>query len=234
MVARGDLGIEVPIEQMPGIQKDIINKCIAKSTPVIVATQMMDSMILNPSPTRAEVTDVANAVYDGADAVMLSGETSIGKYPVLTIEIMTKILLDAEKHLNMIGRRPKADKSSDTYYSDVVCFTSGQMSQTVDAKGIVGFTDSGYTAFQVGSYRPDCPIFIFSSNQYILHTLNLVWGVRCFHYKKFTTTDGTVEDVVKILKNGGWVSKGDVIINTGAMPLNKRLRTNFCKITKVD
>jgi len=234
MVARGDLGIEVPIERMPGIQKNIIHKCIAKSKPVIVATQMMDSMINNPSPTRAEVTDVANAVYDGADAVMLSGETSVGKYPVKTINIMTKILFEAEKQLDMKGRRPTANKGSKTYYSDVVCFTAGRMSRTIDAKGIVGFTSSGYTAFKVGSYRPDCPIFIFSSNQHILRALNLVWGVKCFYYEKITTTDGTIEDVVDILKKEQWITKGDVIINTGAMPLNKRLRTNFCKITEVE
>ncbi|GAA5225236.1 pyruvate kinase [Membranihabitans marinus] len=234
MVARGDLGIEVPLEQLPGIQKQIINKCIENSCPVIVATQMMDSMISNPSPTRAEVTDVANAVFDGADAVMLSGETSVGEYPVMTIEMMTKILSEAEKLLMMKGKRPKAVKGSETYHSDVVCFTAGRMSRTIGAKGIVGFTESGYTAFKVSSYRPDCPIFMFSGNNKTLSILNLVWGIKCFKYDKFTTTDGTIEDVVNILKSKEWISSGDVIINTGAMPLNKRLKTNFCKITIVD
>lgn len=234
MVARGDLGIEVPIERMPGIQKSIINKCIAKSKPVIVATQMMDSMIHHPSPTRAEVTDVANAVYDGADALMLSGETSVGDFPVETIEIMTKIIEESENNLVMEGRRPKAIPGSETYFSDVVCYTAGRMSQTIQADGIVGITSSGYTAFRMSSYRPDCPIFIFSAHDYMLCALSLVRGVKCFKYERFTTTDGTIEDVVKILKKEQWVSAGDVIINTGAMPLNKRLRTNFCKITKVE
>lgn len=234
MVARGDLGIEVPIEKLPGIQKKIIHKCIAASRPVIVATQMMDSMIQNPSPTRAEVTDVANAVFDGADAVMLSGETSVGDYPVRTIEIMTKILAEAEKLLDLKGKRPQAQVDSDTYYSDVICFTAGRIAGTINAQGIVGITSSGYTAFKVSSYRPECPIFIFSAHDHMLCTLNLVWGVKCFKYEKFTTTDGTIEDVVQILKEDNWISAGDVIINTGAMPLNKRLRTNFCKITKVE
>lgn len=234
MVARGDLGIEVPIERLPAIQKSIINKCIAKSKPVIVATQMMDSMIHNPSPTRAEVTDVANAVYDGADALMLSGETSVGKFPIQTIEIMTKIIEESENDLVMEGRRPKAIPGSATYFSDVVCYTAGRMSETVRADGIVGITSSGYTAFRMSSYRPDCPIFIFSAHDYMLCALSLVRGVKCFKYEKFTTTDGTIDDVVDILKNDGWVSTGDVIINTGAMPLNKRLRTNFCKITMVE
>lgn len=234
MVARGDLGIEVPLEKMPGIQKNIINKCIATSKPVIVATQMMDSMINNPSPTRAEVTDVANAVYDGADAVMLSGETSVGNYPVETIEIMSKIIDEAEANLKLDDKRPRAIPGSDTYYSDVVCFTAGRMSDTIQAQGIVGITSSGYTAFRVSSYRPSCPIFIFSAHDHMLCTLSLVWGVKCFKYEKFTTTDGTIDDVVKILKGNNWISAGDVIINTGAMPLNKRLRTNFCKITKVE
>ena len=234
MVARGDLGIEVPIERLPGIQKNIINKCIAQSKPVIVATQMMDSMIHNPTPTRAEVTDVANAVYDGADALMLSGETSVGDFPVETIEIMTKIIEESENKLVMEGRRPKAIPGSETYYSDVVCYTAGRMSETIQADGIVGITSSGYTAFRMSSYRPDCPIFIFSAHDHMLCALSLVRGVKCFKYEKFTTTDGTIEDVVKILKNDNWISSGDVIINTGAMPLNKRLRTNFCKITKVE
>lgn len=234
MVARGDLGIEVPIERLPGIQKEIIDKCIVASKPVIVATQMMDSMIHNPSPTRAEVTDVANAVFDGTDAVMLSGETSVGDHPIRTIEIMTKILEEAEKQVVMEGRRPQADVKSETYYSDVVCLTAGRMAHTIGAQGIVGITSSGYTAFKVSSYRPACPIFIFSAYDHMLCKLSLVWGVKCFKYEKFTTTDGTIEDVVKILKDARWISPGDVIINTGAMPLNKRLRTNFCKITKVE
>lgn len=234
MVARGDLGIEVPIERLPAMQKSIINKCIAKSKPVIVATQMMDSMIQNPSPTRAEVTDVANAVYDGADALMLSGETSVGSYPVETIEIMTRIIEESENNLVMEGRRPKAIPGSSTYFSDVVCYNAAQMSETIRADGIVGITSSGYTAFRMSSYRPDCPIFIFSAHDHMLSALSLVRGVKCFKYEKFTTTDGTIDDTVEILKNEGWVSTGDVIINTGAMPLNKRLRTNFCKITMVE
>lgn len=234
MVARGDLGIEVPMERLPLIQKDIISKCIQRARPVIVATQMMDSMITNPSPTRAEITDVANAVLDGTDAVMLSGETSVGKHPVKVVEAMNKIIEEAETHHNFEGRRPVATHKTRTFHSDVICFNAGETAMQIDAKAIIGMTSSGYTAFKVSSYRPKTDIYIFSDRMHMLSTLNLVWGVRCYYYDRFTTTDETITDVTEILKREGRVKPGDVIINTGSMPLHRRHRTNMMKITEVE
>lgn len=234
MVARGDLGVEIPMEQLPGIQKNIIKRCLEKSKPVIVATQMMESMITNPSPTRAEVTDVANAVLDGADAVMLSGETSVGAYPVKVVEAMNRIITEAERNYEMQAKRPKPDFESPTFYSDTICLAAPRIAETIRAKAIIGLTVSGYTAFKMSSYRPGCKIYIFSNQMHMLSTLNLVWGVRCYFYDKFTTTDGTIEDVCQILKDYGQLEEGDVVINTGSMPLHKRFRTNMLKITHVE
>jgi pyruvate kinase len=234
MVARGDLGVEVPMEKLPNIQKSIIRKCIQKSKPVIVATQMMDSMINNPSPTRAEVTDVANAVLDGTDAVMLSGETATGKYPIQVVQAMNKIILEAEKNYEWYGKRPKPDKNSRSFTSDVICFNAAKTAGDLGAKALVGMTISGYTAFRLSSFRPSCKIYIFSEKRLILSTLNLVWGVRCYYYDKFTTTDDTVTDVIEILKMRKRVKKGDYIVNTGTMPLQDRGKTNMLKVTLID
>lgn len=233
MVARGDLGIEVPMERLPIIQKDIIKRCIQRARPVIVATQMMDSMITNPSPTRAEITDVANAVIDGADAVMLSGETSVGKHPVRVVEAMNKIIEEAEKFPSP-RYKPKANDRSRTFLSDVICFNAGKTAEEIGARAIIGMTSSGYTAFKVSSFRPNCGIFIFSDRLSMLSTLNLVWGVKCFYYDKFSTTDDTIYDVVNILKKAGEVVPGDRVVNTGSMPLHRRYRTNMLKITLVE
>lgn len=234
MVARGDLGIEVPMERLPLIQKDIIRKCIQRARPVIVATQMMDSMITNPSPTRAEITDVANAVLDGADAVMLSGETSVGKHPVKVVEAMNKIIEEAEKEYQLSIPRPRPSSRSRTFLSDAVCFNAAKVADEIDAKAIVGMTSSGYTAFKVSSYRPKSGTYIFSDRMHMLSTLNLVWGVRCFYYDRFTTTDETIQDVVDILKAAGKIKPGDIIVNTGSMPLHRRHRTNMLKVTVVE
>lgn len=235
MVARGDLGIEVAMERLPLIQKEIIQKCIQRARPVIVATQMMDSMITNPSPTRAEITDVANAVLDGADAVMLSGETSVGKHPVKVVEAMNKIIDEAEKHLAFTDkRRPKPSHNSRTFLSDALCFNAARTGEVVGAKAIIGMTSSGYTAFKVSSFRPKMDIYIFSDRMHMLATLNLVWGVRCFYYDRFTTTDETIQDVTDILKAAGRVKEGDVVINTGSMPLHRRHRTNMVKVTLIE
>ncbi len=234
MVARGDLGVEVPMEQLPGIQKMIIQKCIQRARPVIVATQMMNSMIENPVPTRAEVTDVANAVLDGADAVMLSGETSVGKYPIEVVKAMNRIIGEAEKDYQGSVKRPKLSSKSYTFYSDVVCLNAARTAEETGARAIIGMTKSGFTAFKLSSYRPKSGIYIFSDEPQMLATLNLVWGVQCFYYDKFTTTDETIEDVVNILKKLGHVVKDDVIVNTGSMPLHRRFRTNMLKVTIVE
>ena len=236
MVARGDLGVEMPIEQLPTTQKEIVGLCMQYARPVIVATQMMDSMINNPSPTRAEVTDVANAVLDGADAVMLSGETSVGKYPELVVRYMGKSIAEAEKHYwpQIESKRPRAVEKSKLFHSDVVCFNACRVAEEINAKGIIGMTTSGYTAFKVSSFRPNARIFIFSDHLNMLNTMNLIWGVQCFYYDRFTSTDETIQDCTDILKEGGFVEKGDTVINTGAMPLHRRYRTNMLKVTEVE
>ena len=234
MIARGDLGVEVPIEKLPGLQKMIITRCIQKAKPVIVATQMMESMITNPSPTRAEVTDVANAVIDGADAVMLSGETSVGAHPALVVEAMRKIIAEAESHFHMLGKRPQPDPDAETFLSDVLCLNAPRLAEEVNAKAILGLTVNGYTAFKMSSYRAKPDIHVFSDKPHMLSTLALVWGVSCYLYTKFTTTDETIEDLNKILKDEGVVHPGDIVINTGSMPLHKRFRTNMLKITVIE
>jgi len=234
MVARGDLGIEVPMEQLPLIQKDIIKKCIQRARPVIIATQMMDSMITNPSPTRAEITDVANAVLDGTDAVMLSAETSVGRHPVKVVEAMNKIIGEAEKHFALENIRPIPSKKSSTFRSDVVCFNAAKVAAEIGAVAIIGMTSSGYTAFKLSSYRPEVRIYVFSHQQFMLSTLNLVWGTRCYYYDKFTTTDDTILDCTEILKAEGKIQVGDVVINTASMPIEHRHRTNMLKVTVVE
>ncbi|HRO09666.1 MAG TPA: pyruvate kinase [Saprospiraceae bacterium] len=234
MIARGDLGVEFPIEKLPGIQKMIISRCIQKSKPVIVATQMMESMITNPSPTRAEVTDVANAVLDGTDAVMLSGETSVGNHPSLVVDAMRKIITEAEKHYHMQGKRVQPVPESETFLSDVLCLGAPRIAEEVHAKAILGLTVNGYTAFRMSSYRPKPKIYIFSDKPHMLNTLSLVWGIKCYLYTKFTTTDETFEDLNQILKDEGVVKQGDIVINTGSMPLYKKFRTNMLKITIIE
>ena len=235
MVARGDLGIELPMEQLPIVQKMIVRKCIQRARPVIVATQMMDSMIENPSPTRAEITDVANAVLDGTDAVMLSGETSVGRHPVKVVEAMNKIIEQAEAAYNFEGRHPMPSDKAGTFLSDVICFSAARVAIEIGAKAICGLTVSGYTAYKISSYRAaPTKIYIFSSREHILGTLNLLWGVRAFHYDKFTSTDGTIEDTINLLKAKGLVEPGDRVVNTGSMPIERRFTTNMLKVTVVE
>ena len=235
MIARGDLAVEVAMEKLPTLQKDIIRLCIERSRPVIVATQLMDSMINNPSPTRAEITDVANAVLDGADAVMLSAETSVGKHPVRVVEAMNKIIAEAEKHYTPTIQLAKPSPKSRTFWSDMVCYHAARMAQDVEAKAIIGLTTSGFTAFKISSYRPiDNKIYVFSDQHNMLNALNLVWGVQTFYYDKFSSTDETIYDVVDILLKAGRVKQGDIVINTGSMPMHKRYRTNMLKLTLVD
>ena len=235
MIARGDLAVEMAMEKLPTLQKEIIRLCIERSRPVIVATQLMDSMIHNPSPTRAEITDVANAVLDGTDAVMLSAETSVGKHPVKVVEAMNKIIAEAEKHYSPSVQFSVPSAKSRTFWSDTVCYHAARMAQDVDAKAIIGLTVSGYTAFKISSYRPiHSKIYVFSDQINILNALNLVWGVQTFFYDKFSSTDETIYDVVNILLQEGKVSQGDIVINTGSMPMHKKYRTNMLKLTLVD
>ena len=233
MVARGDLGIEVPMERLPMLQKMIIDKCIKKARPVIVATQMMDSMIKNPSPTRAEIIDVANAVLDGADTVMLSAETAAGDHPIKVVEAMNRIISEAETMENVYHRGLVPSEESESFLSDAICYNSCRIARQVNAKMIIGMTKSGYTGYMVSSFRPKADVIIFSSDDNLLKTLNMVWGIRGFYYNKFSTTDETIYDVVEILKNAGLLQEGDIVINTGSMPLHERKKTNMLKVTVV-
>lgn len=233
MVARGDLGVEIPQEHVPLVQKSIINKCIVAAKPVIVATQMMESMIDNPVATRAEINDVANAVIDGADAVMLSGETSVGSYPVRVIQTMQRILSNVEKSELIYDKQLTANPKSPTYISDAICYNGCNIAKEVGARAIVGMTKSGYTAFMISSCRPKAQIFIFTDNAKLLPTLNLFWGVRAFYYKGFEGTDETINDVIEILKRNKLLKKGDLVVNTASMPLNQYGRTNTVKVSRV-
>ncbi|HEY0262797.1 MAG TPA: pyruvate kinase [Chitinophagales bacterium] len=234
MIARGDLAVEVPQEKMPLIQKDIIKRCIEKAKPVIVATQMMDSMIEAPNPTRAEITDVANAVIDGTDAVMLSGETSTGKYPARVIQIMSKILHNVEDHALIYDKHLHPSKKSPTFISDAICYNAARMSSELEAKAIVGMTFSGYTGFMLSSYRPKADIFIFTENKALLNAISLCWGVQAYHYNQFVGTDSTIKDVIRVLKENKKVKKGDIVVNLASMPLSAKGRANMVKVTDVE
>lgn len=234
MIARGDLGVEIPAEQVPLWQKKIIKKCIAHAKPVVVATQMMESMINNPIATRAEINDVANAILDGADAVMLSGETSVGKYPVKVVKKMQKILSNIEKENFIYDKNYLVEKKKKKSVADAICFTACKISKEVKAKAIVGMTKSGYTAFKISSHRPKSNVFIFTENEKLLPTLNLFWGIRALKYSKFVGTNQTINDVIQILKKNDLVVEGDLVVNTVSMPLEEHGKTNALKISLVE
>ncbi len=234
MVARGDLGVEMPMEEVPLLQKMIVNKCRAASKPVIVATQMLESMITTPRPTRAEVNDVANSVLDGADAVMLSGETSVGEFPLIVIETMQKIIQNIEQNNYPFYADKFLKSSAETFLSDAVCDSAVFLAKQTKAVGIVSMTLSGYTAFEISSHRPDALIYIFTSNRALLNSISLVWGVQGFYYDKFDSTDETIIDVNQFLKDKKLIKKGDVIINTAAIPMERKGKTNMVKITTID
>lgn len=234
MIARGDLAVEMPFEELPLMQKNIIRICRKWAKPVIVATQMMETMVTNLTPSRPEVTDVANAVLDGADAVMLSNETAMGAHPVRVVETMAKIIGTVESNQLFELASPGVTAESETYESDVICAQAVEVAKNIQARAIIGMTVSGYTAFKVSSHRPKLKIYIFSSQAHILATLNLVWGVKGFYYDKYSSTDDSIDDAINILKDAGEIKKGDFVVNIGSMPLKKRLRTNMLKFTEVE
>ncbi|KHJ36612.1 pyruvate kinase [Pedobacter glucosidilyticus] len=234
MVARGDLGVEMPMEEVPVLQKMIAQKCNKASKPVIVATQMLESMITTPRPTRAEVNDVANSVLDGADAVMLSGETSVGEFPLIVIETMSKIINHVENTSYPYYKNKELDESCPTYMADAVCSSAVFLADKTNAEGIVAMTSSGYTAFQICSHRPKAGTYIFTSNRNLLNTLSLLWGVRGFYYDKFDSTDTTISEVNKILKAEKLIESGDIIINTASIPIEKKGKTNMIKVNVID
>jgi pyruvate kinase len=234
MVARGDLGVEIPYQNVPIIQKMLIKKCIVHAKPIIVATQMMESMINNISPTRAEVNDVANAVLDGADAVMLSGETSVGKFPVEVIKTMSNIVLEMEKFEGIYNKEEIPDKNQLRFISDSICFNACRLSQRVEANAIITMSFSGYTAYKIASQRPKAPIYVFTSNKQILTQLNLIWGVKAFFYDKLISTDHTIADIKYLLKTMGLLDLGDLVINIASIPLEELGSSNMLKLSYVD
>lgn len=235
MVARGDLGVEVPIEKVPLIQRQIIRKCLHRGKPVIVATQMMESMIDRVKPNRSESTDVANAVLEGADAVMLSGETATGMHPALVVETMRKIIIEAEKSEYRYNRDEdiKPLPHSPTFISDAVCLTACKLSQNTNADALIGMTQTGYTAFMLSCFRPKSNLYIFTKEKTLVNQLSLSWGIRAFFYDEEVSLDEIIADQIKILKERGFIREGEVVVNTGSTPIELHLPTNTIKVTVV-
>ena len=234
MVARGDLGVEMPMEEVPGLQKMIVQKCRNLSKPVIIATQMLESMITTPRPTRAEVNDVANSVLDGADAVMLSGETSVGEFPEIVIETMAKVITHVESTSYPYYNEKTSVSPNSTIIPDAICGSSIFLAEKTKASAIAVMTSSGYTAFEISSYRPDANIYVFTGHKNLLKQLSLVWGVSTFIYEKYESTDGTIQDVNDLLKQHQLVEKGQIVINTASTPLHRKGKTNTIRVSEVN
>ncbi len=234
MVARGDLGVEVPAHEVPLIQKKLVNRAKTARIPVIIATQMMETMITSLTPTRAEVNDVANSVMDGADAVMLSGETSVGNYPVQVIEKMTQIIEAVEDSPLIQVPQNTPQVRTKRFITKSICHHAAMMANIIKAKAICTLTNSGYTAFQISAWRPSAHILVFTSNKRILTQLNLLWGVKSFYYDKFVSTDDTVTDVNEIARQKGFVDKGDFLINLAAMPVTDKGMVNTLRVSEIE
>lgn len=234
MVARGDLGVEVPAQEVPLIQKQLVLRAKKARIPVIIATQMMETMITSLTPTRAEVNDVANSVMDGADAVMLSGETSVGNYPVQVIEKMSSILRSVEgSDLIAVPHDPPHIRTK-RYITKSVCYHAATMANEIKAKAISTLTNSGYTAFQISAWRPSAHILVFTSNKRILTQLNLLWGVKAFYYDRYVSTDETLEDVNKIACQKGFLEVGDMLVSLAAMPIKEKGMVNTLRVTEIE
>lgn len=234
MVARGDLGVEIFMEEVPMAQKMIVRKCNKLAKPVIIATQMMESMIENPRPTRAETNDVANAVMDGADALMLSAETAAGAYPVEVIRSMVKTITSVEREADVYFKHDLPEQGDPLFYNNTLVLAACRLAKASRAKAIIGMTQSGYTAFKLSSHRPKANIFIFTSNRPLLNTINLIWGVRGYYYDKEVSTDDTFADIEQILKERGHINPGDAFITTASMPIHAKGRTNTVKLNVVE
>ncbi|EKT4545294.1 pyruvate kinase [Flavobacterium psychrophilum] len=234
MVARGDLGVEVPAHEVPLIQKKLIHRAKTARIPVIVATQMMETMITSLTPTRAEVNDVANSVMDGADAVMLSGETSVGSYPVQVIEQMTQIIEAVEDSPLIQVPQNTPQIRTNRFITKTICHHAATMANVIKAKAICTLTNSGYTAFQISAWRPSAHILVFTSNKSILTQLNLLWGVKSFYYDKFVSTDDTIIDINEIARVKGFVEKGDFLINLAAMPVTEKGMVNTLRVSEIE
>jgi pyruvate kinase len=235
MIARGDLGVEIPMQDVPMLQKIIARKCNIAGKPVIIATQMMESMIENPRPTRAETNDVANAVMDGADALMLSAESASGKYPVKAVKRMSQTIAAVEtQSVSIYNKFYDEDFESPTQLNDLLVRAACKLSEFVDAKALVSMTKSGYTAFQLSKHRPKSAIYIFTNKKHLLRQLNLVWGVHCLYYDKTANINDTLNHIQKILEDEGFLEKGDIFINTASMPSHWSGHTNMMKVHQVE
>jgi pyruvate kinase len=236
MIARGDLGVELPVEKIPLLQKQIIRMCLHRAKPVIVATQMMESMIDLNKPNRSEITDVANAVIEGADAVMLSAETAAGKHPTLVVETMCKIIVEVERSGYNYNREDELapQPHSPSFLSDAVCYNACKLAKDVNADALIGMTQTGYTAFILSSYRPKAPLYIFTKEASLVNQLSLSWGVRALYYDEEESLDDIIFDQIDILRERKFLKSGDIVVNTGSTPVPLHLPTNVLKITKVD
>jgi pyruvate kinase len=234
MVARGDLGVEVDFDRVPLIQKSIVEKCIAMSKPVIIATQMMETMITNPTPTRAEANDVANAVLDGADTLMLSGETSVGRYPVETIRNMQKIIDATEFRGTHCSRKNPPKTHNATFLQDSVCYNAVEMAEQAGAAAIICLTHSGYTAYRISSHRPRANIYTFTMNEELLRRMSLVWGVRAFYFADCANINEYVDYSINFLMSQNLIKKNDLVVHVGSIPIIERGKTNMIKLSIIE
>lgn len=233
MVARGDLGVELPLQQIPMIQKSIIQKCIHRARPVIIATQMMESMMERTRPNRSEITDVANAVLEGADAVMLSGETAMGNHPEKVIQTMVSIIEEVEKEEIVYNRNLIPQPHSPSFLSDALCYNACEIAKAVQANALIGMTQSGYTGFMLSSFRPRSPLFVFTKTQSLVNQLSLSWGVTAFFYDEEESIDKMISDQIQFLRDRNLLRSGDVVVNTGSLPVKEHNPTNMVKISQV-
>ncbi len=234
MVARGDLGVEMPFDRVPLLQKEIVEKCIDASVPVIIATQMMESMITNFRPTRAEANDVANAVIDGVDTVMLSGETSVGMFPVETIESMHQIIQYTENNRYKYNRGVPPVPGSPRFIRDNICYSASLMAERVGAKAIITFTDEGNTAKTISGYRPKADIYAVTRRKELMSVLSMLWGVRAFYIDEINNIDQAIELSIQILKQKGCLKAGDYIIHVASTPMHITHKTNMLKVSLVE
>jgi pyruvate kinase len=233
MVARGDLGLEIPAEEVPLKQKLMVNMAKKARKPIIIATQMMESMIDSLTPSRAEVNDVANSVMDGADAVMLSGETSVGKFPVEVVQTIGRIIQKVENSPLISVPNTLPEIHSKRVITKAVCFQACNIANELNASAICTLTNSGYTAWQISSWRPSALILVFTSNKRILSQLGLLWGVKCVYYDNFVSTDKTVEEVNELAVKKGFVKTGSLVINLAAMPVKQKGQVNTLRISRL-
>lgn len=234
MVARGDLGVEIDAAEVPLIQKKLVYKAKKARIPVIIATQMMESMMESMNPNRAEVNDVANSVMDGADAVMLSGETSVGKYPVEVVQTISKIIGKVENSsLISLKHKHPTDYNSERFITKSICYYAAKIANDTNAKAISTLTNSGYTAYQISSWRPRTHVLVFTSNKRILTQLNLLWGVKAFYYDGTESTDKTVEEINDIAFNHNYLQKDDKVINLTSMPIHDKGMVNTVRVSKI-